>query len=147
MRCLTTFDTRAYLQTKATILRYFNESPSYLIDPHTAVGFCAANRLSTRRAGAKHQVILSTAHPAKFSEAVTSSLESAGASFDFERDVLPKEMHGLLEKERRVRDVKLADAASPNADKVAKLVEATKKVIEGEAGKASAAQGKGTESV
>ncbi|PWN43990.1 putative THR4-threonine synthase [Ceraceosorus guamensis] len=134
-------------ETKETILRYFNAPPSYLIDPHTAVGFCAANRLSARRAGAKHQVVLSTAHPAKFSEAVTSSLESAGASFDFERDVLPKEMHGLLEKERRVRDVKLADADSQSAPKVERLVEATKKVIELEAGKVSAAQGKGTESV
>jgi threonine synthase len=50
------------------------------------------------------QVVLSTAHPAKFSEAVTKAL-SEQQSFDFERDVLPQEFRGLLEKERNVIDV------------------------------------------
>ena len=59
------------------------------------------------------QVVLATAHPAKFSEAVTSSLESAGAGFNFERDVLPKEFEGLLERERRV----FSSKASPEAVK------------------------------
>lgn len=49
-------------------------------------------------------MILSTAHPAKFSEAVTRAL-AGSASFDFERDVLPSEFKGLLEKPRRVIDV------------------------------------------
>lgn len=101
-------------QTKETILRYFTRKSnehhsrgSYLIDPHTAVGFEAANRRSASPSPNKaHQVVLSTAHPAKFAEAVTSSLESANVAFDFEKDVLPKEMHGLLEKERRVEEVK-----------------------------------------
>jgi threonine synthase len=35
------------------------------------------------------QVVLSTAHPAKFSEAVTKAL-STSQGFDFERDVLPQ---------------------------------------------------------
>jgi threonine synthase len=47
------------------------------------------------------QVVLSTAHPTKFSEAVTKAL-STSQGFDFERDVLPQEFRGLLEKERRV---------------------------------------------
>jgi len=47
---------------------------------------------------------LSTAHPAKFSEAVSKAL-SQNANFNFERDVLPQEFKGLLEKERRVVDV------------------------------------------
>lgn len=51
-----------------------------------------------------HQVVLSTAHPAKFSEAVTSALGEE-SSFNFERDVLPPEFKGLLEKPRRVIDV------------------------------------------
>lgn len=54
------------------------------------------------------QVVLSTAHPAKFSEAVASALEKED-SFNFERDVLPEEFKGLLEKERRVIDVSSAD--------------------------------------
>ncbi|KAK0538628.1 threonine synthase [Tilletia horrida] len=148
-------------QIKQTILRYYSKAdpsasarkhaPSYLVDPHTAVGFEAADRL---RSGSKvqsstHQVVLSTAHPAKFSDAVVSSLESAGADFDFERDVLPPEMHGLLEKERRVRDVRLADGQG-DAD-FAKLVDATRKVLDGEMekriGAAKVAGSQQTESV
>ena len=63
------------------------------------------------------QIVLSTAHPAKFSEAVTRALEGSPA-FNFERDVLPPEFKGLLERERRVIDVEAAD------------VELVKKVIE-----------------
>ncbi|KDN53157.1 putative THR4-threonine synthase [Tilletiaria anomala UBC 951] len=118
-------------ETKKTILKYFSSPPSamhrksYLVDPHTAVGMCAANRLVSSNRSATHQIILSTAHPAKFSEAVVSSLESAGAQFDFDRDVLPPEMHGLLEKERRVIDVKLGQQGGFES-----LVENTKAVIE-----------------
>lgn len=52
--------------------------------------------------------MLSTAHPAKFAEAVTRAL-SDQSSFDFERDVLPEEFRGLLERERRVINVEKAD--------------------------------------
>lgn len=52
--------------------------------------------------------MLSTAHPAKFSEAVTRALSSE-PTFNFESDVLPEEFKGLLEKERRVIDVERAD--------------------------------------
>ncbi len=63
------------------------------------------------------QIVLSTAHPAKFSEAVTRALQGS-PSFDFERDVLPAEFKGLLERERRVIDVEAPD------------VELVKRVIE-----------------
>ena len=59
-----------------------------------------------------HQIILSTAHPAKFSEAVTralSALPSSHSNFDFEKDVLPDEFRGLLEKEKRVIEVERPD--------------------------------------
>ena len=61
--------------------------------------------------------MLSTAHPAKFSEAVTKAL-STSQGFDFERDVLPEEFRGLLEKERRVVDVDEA-----NKELVKKVIE------------------------
>ena len=54
------------------------------------------------------QIVLSTAHPAKFSEAVTAALSST-PSFNFEKDVLPEEFRGLLDKERRVVVVERAD--------------------------------------
>jgi threonine synthase len=57
--------------------------------------------------------VLSTAHPAKFSEAVTKALvdkpDKSHRDFDFERDVLPEEFRGLLEKEKRVIDVERPD--------------------------------------
>ena len=62
------------------------------------------------------QIALSTAHPAKFSEAVTKVLHT-DPQFDFEKMVLPKEFIGLLERERKVIDVDSTD------------VEAVKKVI------------------
>jgi len=57
---------------------------------------------------ATYQIVLSTAHPAKFSEAVSKAL-SQNADFKFERDVCPQEFKGLLEKERRVVDVPRPD--------------------------------------
>jgi threonine synthase len=55
------------------------------------------------------QIVLSTAHPAKFSEAVSRALEGS-PQFNFDRDVLPTEFRGLLEKEKRVVDVERADS-------------------------------------
>ena len=55
-----------------------------------------------------HQIILSTAHPAKFSEAVSRALQGA-PQFNFEKDVLPDEFRGLLEKEKRVIEVERPD--------------------------------------
>ena len=105
-----------------------------MVDPHTAVGLGVARAIAHKKwvVGVTIvvnpcllrfsppeviQVVLSTAHPAKFSEAVTKVLK-ADSQFSFERDVLPREFVGLLEKERRVIDVQSAD------------VEAVKKVVE-----------------
>ena len=61
--------------------------------------------------------MLSTAHPAKFSDAVTRALADA-PGFDFAQDVLPVEFKGLLERERRVIDV-----PAPNVDLVKDVIE------------------------
>lgn len=116
-------------QTRETIQRYYVTSPPYLLDPHTAVAMQAANRI----AGDHNQVVLSTAHPAKFAEAVTSALVSSGVKFDFARDVLPAEMRGLLQKKRRVGDIKVADGGESEA--LPSLIKATAKVLEREAGR------------
>ncbi|PWN21616.1 tryptophan synthase beta subunit-like PLP-dependent enzyme [Microstroma glucosiphilum] len=148
-------------QIRETILRYFAPSSSagrssYLLDPHTAVGVQAANWLneaSSSSSSKPNQVVLATAHPAKFAEAVTSSLSSSGVSFDFEKDVLPVEMRGLLEKERRVEDVKVADggdASGSEEERLQCLIRATAKVLDREAekqGVVSGSAGKGTESI
>jgi len=91
----------------------FTES-HYVADPHTAVGIAAAKVISDDRyhnapslmecAPDVAQIILSTAHPAKFSDAVTRALGNV-SGFDFEKDVLPEEFKGLLKMERRVIEV------------------------------------------
>ncbi|KAI9463984.1 tryptophan synthase beta subunit-like PLP-dependent enzyme [Lactarius psammicola] len=104
-------------QTRETIKQYFIGNPSYVADPHTAVGLSVARILATKNTPSVVQVILSTAHPAKFSEAVTEAL-AISQSFNFERDVLPEEFRGLLEKERRVIDVD-----EPSEELVKKVIE------------------------
>lgn len=123
--------------TRATIRRYFiasEEDKSYLIDPHTAVAFEAANRLDKFQGPNDSQVILSTAHPAKFADAVVSSIsadsDEAQAQDFFNKNVLPAEMRGLLEKERRVIDVRGEDAQTSDTDRFARLVERTREIIE-----------------
>ena len=54
-----------------------------------------------------YQICLATAHPAKFSQAVEKALENF-KEFNFE-SILPKEFIGLLEREKRVVNVKSAD--------------------------------------
>jgi threonine synthase len=63
------------------------------------------------------QVVQSTARLAKFSEAVTKAL-STSQGFDSERDVLPQEFRGLLEKERGVMDIN-----EPNKELVKMVIE------------------------
>lgn len=107
-------------ETRATIRRYFDEQ-SYLVDPHTAVGFEAARR----RANTAPQVILSTAHPAKFSDAVLSSFaDHRDMASYFVAHVLPPEMQGLLDKPRRVVHIPAGD------DHFASLLQRTKDQIE-----------------
>ncbi|KAF9224976.1 tryptophan synthase beta subunit-like PLP-dependent enzyme [Gyrodon lividus] len=82
-------------QTIATIKKY-NESYSYLADPHTAVGLHAAEAFAKSNSEPTIQVILSTAHPAKFAEAV----QRAQSTFD------PETVFGdLLSRERRVEAI------------------------------------------
>ncbi|KAJ7057087.1 tryptophan synthase beta subunit-like PLP-dependent enzyme [Mycena amicta] len=95
-------------ETLQTIRSHFEASPSYVADPHTAVGLAAGKIVASKEPTVNHQIMLSTAHPAKFSEAVAQAL-CHNRSFDFERDVLPPEFVGLLDKERNVVDVPRAE--------------------------------------
>jgi len=73
-------------QTLKTIKKYYDQG--ILMDPHTAVGVAAAESSSY-----KHVICLSTAHPAKFSEAV---IKATGE--DAEK---PASLEGILEQESR----------------------------------------------
>jgi len=89
---------------------------NYVLDPHTAVGLGTARALASSNSPGTLQIVLSTAHPAKFSEAVTKVLNT-DPQFNFENDVLPKEFVGLLERERKVIDVH-----SPDVEEVKKVI-------------------------
>ncbi|KAE9395461.1 tryptophan synthase beta subunit-like PLP-dependent enzyme [Gymnopus androsaceus JB14] len=95
-------------ETLETIKSHFLGTPSYVVDPHTAVGLFAAARMAQHNPPSINQIILSTAHPAKFSEAVSTALQDT-KEFDFDSQVMPEEFNGLLQKERRVVDVESAD--------------------------------------
>ncbi|KAH7137265.1 putative threonine synthase [Dactylonectria estremocensis] len=89
-------------QTIETIQKYYKDV-GYVLDPHTAVGVAAAERSISRTGPELPHISLSTAHPAKFSAAVSKALENE-AGFDFQT-VLPAEFVELLTKETRVTDV------------------------------------------
>lgn len=96
-------------QTLETIRKYFaSKSTPYVVDPHTAVGLAAAEAIastpSVSPSTSPTQIVLSTAHPAKFSEAVNEALANS-PGFDFESQVLPEEFKGLLEREKRIIEV------------------------------------------
>ncbi|KAJ2156786.1 threonine synthase [Coemansia sp. RSA 552] len=104
-------------QTYATIARHY---PDYLLDPHTAVGVHVAESLSDKIAAlGAEPVCLSTAHPAKFSEAVLKAVNGAGHSLDF-GSILPKPFIGLLEKPRRCHEC--SNDTDAVADYIAKTV-------------------------
>ena len=76
-------------ETTATIISTFTET-GQLIDPHTAVGVCAARRIGAVEPTTPI-VVLATAHAAKFPEAVT---DAAGVA-----PVLPLKAKGVAERE------------------------------------------------
>ncbi|KAI5795717.1 tryptophan synthase beta subunit-like PLP-dependent enzyme [Geopyxis carbonaria] len=100
-------------QTVETIKHIYRTPPSapYVLDPHTAVGICAAQRIIAANPPASdgvHTISLSTAHPAKFNHAVDMALQQE-AGYDFETTVRPSEFIGLEQREKRVRVVEKAD--------------------------------------
>ncbi|KAL0579183.1 threonine synthase [Marasmius crinis-equi] len=104
-------------ETLETIKSHYLDPQSYVVDPHTAVGLNAAVRMAKAISPSTTQIVLSTAHPAKFSEAVTKALRGL-ENFNFATSVLPEEFKGLLAKERRVIDVEFA-----SIDLVKKVIE------------------------
>lgn len=67
---------------------YTNITPNYILDPHSAVAVSAALRRQEQDSTANY-VALSTAHPAKFADAVDIALKNE-SGFDFDNDVLPQ---------------------------------------------------------
>jgi len=98
--------------TLATIRDNFmpkTNGEQYILDPHTAVGVSAATRLISKantgnEAAPTFYISLATAHPAKFSNAVDLAL-TGKPGYSFEQ-VVPVEFEGLLDKEKRIIDLR-----------------------------------------
>jgi threonine synthase len=99
-------------ETLETITKVFTSiTPGYVLDPHSAIGVDAALRSAEEDEEARpptgHHIALSTAHPAKFANAVHDALQhEKGYAWD---KVEPAEFKGLEDKPRRVSHVKMAD--------------------------------------
>jgi len=78
-------------ETMSTIARVFRDA-DYVCDPHTAVALAVANKVE--HAARIPQVILSTAHPAKFPDAVEAATGR--------RPALPPHMADLMTRKERI---------------------------------------------
>ncbi|KAJ4367356.1 threonine synthase [Neocucurbitaria cava] len=97
-------------ETIDTIKYIFNapSSRSYVLDPHSAIGIAAALRSAeVAKPPSVHHIALSTAHPAKFANAVELALPEQKEYF--QEHVLPIEFKGLEDKPRRVSHVQKSD--------------------------------------
>ncbi|KAK9493808.1 tryptophan synthase beta subunit-like PLP-dependent enzyme [Lipomyces doorenjongii] len=91
-------------QTVETIKAIYDLTSGYIIDPHTSVGVTA----SLRHLDGKHTYVsLSTAHPAKFGDAVDQALQGKDAySFD---SVLPDAFKALKKLPKKVTVIEEPD--------------------------------------
>ena len=103
-------ETPAAKQGRSQGTKGITKRGGYILDPHSAIGVAAALRSIERAPPPEtHHIALATAHPAKFSSAVTEALqEEKENGFKFE-DVLPEQFVGLEKLPRRVTDVRKAD--------------------------------------
>lgn len=92
----------------------------YIVDPHTAVGLASQARVKASAPSATY-VTLSTAHPAKFSDAVELALDKkVFPEFEFSRDVLPAELAALSSMPQRVFKVRGEEGVRALLDAVQK---------------------------
>lgn len=96
-------------ETIEAIKYVFNAPPSksYVLDPHSAIGFAATLRSVEVAPPSTHHITLATAHPAKFANAVELALPEQKEYFH--QKVLPVEFKGLEDKPRRVSHAKRSE--------------------------------------
>ena len=76
-----------------SIIRKFHQDLKYLLDPHSAVGVCAAEKIKIRTP----VICLACAHPAKFSEAIRKALGT--------EPILPEALASLQNLDTRSKTV------------------------------------------
>jgi threonine synthase len=78
-------------ETKSAIKKTYSEF-NYILDPHGAVGYLAAQKDKTLTANKSHYIVLETAHPAKFSEESEQSVSS--------KIIIPPRLEEFLHKQK-----------------------------------------------
>jgi threonine synthase len=78
-------------ETKAAIKKTYSEF-NYILDPHGAVGYLAAQKDKSLSANIAHYIVLETAHPAKFSEESEQSVSS--------KIIIPARLEEFLHKQK-----------------------------------------------
>jgi threonine synthase len=79
------------IETKVAIKQTYSEF-NYILDPHGAVGYLAAQKDKALTAGNPHYIVLETAHPAKFSEESEQSVSS--------KIIIPPRLEEFLYKQK-----------------------------------------------
>ena len=74
-------------------IREFYSKYNYIIDPHTSVGYLGAKKAIELNPNS-HQIILSTAHPAKFLNVIEDALNISPE--------IPENLQAVLKKEKKV---------------------------------------------
>jgi threonine synthase len=94
---LTAFLSAYHYRDEETLdgMKRFYQRYHCIIDPHTAVGYLAAEQAMEKNI-ACHYVLLSTAHPAKFPDVVRAALGSEIES--------PERLANMLTREKRSRE-------------------------------------------
>jgi threonine synthase len=91
-------------ETLNAITRYYEQPAPYLLDPHTAVGVVAAEKCLNNTLDKKNvqTIILGTASPGKFPEAIFKALPNASLNFE---DFAPKTLVNLKDMPKRCIDI------------------------------------------
>lgn len=83
-------------ETRETISRYYHVPPTsdspndrYILDPHTAVGVAAAENVLTSQSGVIQTVVLGTASPGKFPDAVLKAINGSVTDLQLNQGFVP----------------------------------------------------------
>ena len=108
----------------AAVIRRLWEREHYLCDPHTAVGFAAAEKYRVECGERRPLVVLSTASPFKFPEAVLSALgaRASGDGFRQMEQLSALTKHSIPEKLRGLDKKKVLHKTVIHADEVTAYV-------------------------
>jgi threonine synthase len=100
-------------ETAATIARVLRDN-DMVVDPHTAVALCVAER---QPKGSGPMITLATAHPAKFPDAVRAACGVVAELPDWARGIMGREEH----YEVRAADLSVIEAAIEARSRAARV--------------------------